>query len=58
VPGTVRPDAWTPHATLARRVPVEGLGPALGLLDLAPIQATFVGARLWDSGPRTVTPLT
>jgi hypothetical protein len=58
VPETVRPDAWTPHATLARRVPADRLGPALDLLDLGPIEARFTGARLWDSGPRTVTPLT
>jgi 2'-5' RNA ligase len=57
VPANVRPDAWTPHATLARRVPADGLGAALDLLDPAPIEARFVGARLWDSGPRTVTPL-
>jgi 2'-5' RNA ligase len=58
VPANVRPDEWTPHATLARRVPVDRLGPALALLDLRPLAARFVGARLWDSEPRTVTPLT
>jgi 2'-5' RNA ligase len=57
VPANVRPDAWTPHATLARRVSAEGLGAALELLDPAPLESRFVRARLWDSGPRTVTPL-
>lgn len=58
VPENVRPDAWTPHATLARRVLAERLGPALDLLDARPMEGRFIGARLWDSGPRTVTPLT
>jgi 2'-5' RNA ligase len=58
VPDNVRPDAWTPHVTLARRVPSARLGAALDLLDPGALDARFTGARLWDSGPRTVTPLT
>ena len=58
VPENVRPDAWTPHATLARRVLADRLGPALELLDARPLPCRFTGARLWDSGPKTVTPLT
>jgi 2'-5' RNA ligase len=57
VPDNVRPDAWTPHATLARRVPADRLGPALDLLDASTITGRFTGARLWDSGPRTITTL-
>lgn len=57
VPENVRPDAWTPHATLARRVLTDRLGAALDLLDPAPIEGRFVGARLWDSEPKTVTRL-
>jgi 2'-5' RNA ligase len=58
VPENVRPDAWTPHATLARRVHAERLGSALDLLDARPLPCRFTGARLWDSGPKTVTALT
>jgi 2'-5' RNA ligase len=57
VPANVRPDAWTPHVTLARRVAADRLGAALDLLDPGGLDARFTGARLWDSGPRTVTPL-
>jgi 2'-5' RNA ligase len=57
-PENVRPDAWTPHATLARRVHAERLGSALDLLDARPLPCRFTGARLWDSGPKTVTALT
>ena len=55
VPENVRPDAWTPHATLARRVHADRLGPALDLLDARPLDCRFTGARLWDSDPKTVT---
>ncbi|WP_158590015.1 2'-5' RNA ligase family protein [Amnibacterium setariae] len=51
------PDAWTPHVSLARRVPAERLGDALGLLDVEPLPCRFTGARLWDSERKTVTPL-
>lgn len=58
IPENVRPDAWTPHATLARRVPADLLGGALDLLDLRPMDGRFTGARLWDGGRLRVTPLT
>jgi 2'-5' RNA ligase len=50
------PDAWTPHVTLARRVPHHLLGKAVDLLDLR-LEGLCTDARLWDSGTRTVTPL-
>jgi 2'-5' RNA ligase len=52
-----RPDAWTPHVTLARRVPAERLGDALGVVDLEPVGCRFTAARLWDSVQKSVTPL-
>ncbi|MFD1720243.1 2'-5' RNA ligase family protein [Amnibacterium endophyticum] len=51
------PDRWTAHATLARRVPAERLGEALQAVDVEPLPCRFTGARLWDSVPKTVTPL-
>ena len=57
VEALTRPDAWSPHATLARRVTAERLGDALSPLDLSPLEGRVVGARLWDSGPRSVTDL-
>lgn len=52
------PDAWTPHVTLARRMPADRLADALGAVDLAPGTARLRAARLWDSVAKTVTPLT
>ena len=51
-----RPDAWTPHVTLARRVPPHLLGRAAELLDLR-LEGECTDARLWDSGTKTVTSL-
>jgi 2'-5' RNA ligase len=51
-----RPDTWTPHVTLARRVPGHLLGTAVGLLELR-LEGRCTGARLWDSTTTTVTPL-
>jgi len=52
------PGAWTPHVTLARRVPLERLGDALAVLAGAgggevPARATCL--RRWDAEPRTIT---
>ncbi|MGN6446231.1 2'-5' RNA ligase family protein [Amnibacterium sp.] len=52
-----RPDRWTPHATLARRVPAERLGEALAAVSVEPLRCRLVGARLWDSEAKRVTPL-
>ena len=51
------PDRWTPHVTIARRIAAEQLPLAIALLDLEARPVRFVAARLWDSGPKTVTPL-
>lgn len=54
------PGAWTAHVTLARRVPLERIGEALGVLaesggrDLA---ARAVGIRRWDAASKTITNL-
>jgi hypothetical protein len=53
-----QPDAWTPHVTLARRIDAARLPDALGITSVDPLPCRFVGARLWDSGTKTVTALT
>ncbi|CAN7530860.1 2'-5' RNA ligase family protein [Pseudarthrobacter oxydans] len=50
------PDAWTPHVTLARRVPAHQLGTAMDLLDLR-LAGCCTEARLWDSNTRTLASL-
>jgi hypothetical protein len=52
---TARVDAWTPHATIARRLTPEQVGQATGLLARRGRRATALGLRLWDSDTRTVT---
>ncbi|MDQ1123284.1 2'-5' RNA ligase family protein [Microbacterium trichothecenolyticum] len=52
-----RPGAWSPHVTLARRVPLDRIGAALDALsggggDL-PARATAI--RRWDAALKTVT---
>jgi 2'-5' RNA ligase len=51
---TARIDAWTPHATIARRLAPEQLGQAFDLLPTGSRSATAAGLRLWDSATRTV----
>lgn len=51
-----RPDAWTPHVTLGRRVPAALMGTAMDLLELR-LQGRCTGARMWDSEARTSTRL-
>ncbi|MFC0678464.1 2'-5' RNA ligase family protein [Lysobacter korlensis] len=53
---TARVDAWTPHATIARRLSAEQLGAAIAHLPRWGSAATVVGLRLWDSETKTVTP--
>jgi 2'-5' RNA ligase len=55
---TARIDAWTPHATIARRLSPEQVGEAAGLLARRGRTATAQGLRLWDSDTRTVTLVT
>jgi len=50
------PGAWTPHVTLSRRLRLDALDAARGLLG--PERAgTGVALRRWDSASRTVTPI-
>ncbi|MDN3310987.1 2'-5' RNA ligase family protein [Microbacterium oryzae] len=51
-----RPDEWTPHVTLARRLRLTNLDAALAILG-AELRGQAVGMRRWDAGTRTVTPL-
>jgi 2'-5' RNA ligase len=50
------PGAWTPHITLARRLRLESLPDALGLIGPASA-GTGVSLRRWDSASATVTAL-
>ena len=50
------PDAWTPHVTLARRLRLESLDEALGLLGSGRV-GLGVALRRWNSRTRTVTAL-
>jgi 2'-5' RNA ligase len=54
---TARIDAWTPHATIARRLSSAQAGEAAGLLTGRGRAGTVQGLRLWDSETRTVTPV-
>ncbi|WP_455834523.1 2'-5' RNA ligase family protein [Pseudarthrobacter siccitolerans] len=50
------PGSWTPHVTLARRIPGHLLGAAMDCVDVR-AEGQCIEARLWDSATRTVTPL-
>ncbi|MEV5837870.1 2'-5' RNA ligase family protein [Nocardia sp. NPDC052112] len=58
IPANVQPDEWTPHITLARRVPTQHLGEAIHAVardrDFA---ATVVGIRRWDGDQRREWPV-
>ncbi|WP_322411504.1 2'-5' RNA ligase family protein [Microbacterium invictum] len=51
------PDGWSPHLTMARRVPLADLGAAVAAIDLAPHAGEVTGLRIWDATTRTVTTL-
>jgi hypothetical protein len=51
------PDDWVPHVTLARGVPAEQVGRAVGLIDDTGVQASLVAVRHWDSSTRQLTRL-
>ena len=58
-PSTVdhsQPGMWTPHVTLGSRLTATQLGLAVSLVG-APIEASLVGARLWDPASATITDL-
>lgn len=57
LPHTV-PGQWTPHVTLARRVPSDRLPAALALPGVTrDIAATAVGLRHWDGNAKIVHPI-
>lgn len=52
------PGEWTPHVTLARRLPLDWIGEALAVLaddGAVPIAAHAVGIRRWDAATKTVS---
>lgn len=58
IPATMRPDAWTPHVTLARRLKPDRVAAAIDAVaadrDSA---ATVVGIRRWDGDRRLEWPI-
>jgi len=59
-PGAVeltRPDRWTPHVTLARRLSAAQVGEALELLGEPPAAGSCVAARFWNGETKTLTEL-
>ena len=57
--GHFGPGRWTPHVTLARRVPVERLSAVVQALgDLPELDAVSRGCRRWDSDQRVTWELT
>lgn len=53
-----QPDQWTPHATLARRVPAEQLQTALTVTSVSrELSATAVGIRHWDGNAKREYPI-
>ncbi|TFD92701.1 2'-5' RNA ligase family protein [Cryobacterium lactosi] len=59
-PGAVeltRPDRWTPHVTLARRLGADQVGHALAVLGEPPAAGSCVAARFWNGETKTLTSL-
>lgn len=50
------PGEWTPHITLARRLRLDSLPDALGLIG-PPLTGAGISLRRWDAATATVTPL-
>jgi 2'-5' RNA ligase len=46
------PDRWTPHVTLARRIPGRHLDTALALVGAGDLAARAVAVRRWDGDAR------
>jgi 2'-5' RNA ligase len=60
-PGAVeqtRPDRWTPHVTLARRLSAPQVTEALDVLGESPAAGRCVAARFWNGETKTLTALT
>lgn len=50
-------DRWTPHVTLARRVPAERMGEVLTAIAAPLTRGEGVGLRVWDAEAKVVTTL-
>jgi 2'-5' RNA ligase len=58
IPANLHPDEWTPHVTLARRVPQQQLGEAVHAVARdRDFPATVVGIRRWDGDQRREWPV-
>ncbi|WP_067546094.1 2'-5' RNA ligase family protein [Nocardia crassostreae] len=58
IPANIRPDAWTPHITLARRLRPDQLAAALQAVARdKDTRATIVGVRRWDRDQRAEWPV-
>ncbi|MBF6299935.1 2'-5' RNA ligase family protein [Nocardia amamiensis] len=58
IPANLHPDAWTPHITLARRVPPNQLGEAIHAVARdRDFPATVLGIRRWDGDQRREWPV-
>ncbi|MEV6322137.1 2'-5' RNA ligase family protein [Nocardia sp. NPDC051787] len=58
IPANLHPDAWTPHITLARRVPPHQLGEAIHAVARdRDFPATVLGIRRWDGDQRREWPV-
>ncbi|GAB2704321.1 2'-5' RNA ligase family protein [Nocardia thraciensis] len=58
IPANVRPDAWTPHVTLARRVNPQHLATAVdAVASDRDFPTTVVGIRRWDGDYRREWPV-
>ncbi|MFI9510975.1 2'-5' RNA ligase family protein [Nocardia sp. NPDC052566] len=58
IPANLHPDEWTPHVTLARRVPAAQLGEAVHAVARdRDFPATVVGIRRWDGDQRREWPV-
>lgn len=59
IPANLRPDHWTPHITLARRILPHRLGEAVqAVASDRDSTATVVGIRRWDGDQRRAWPVT
>lgn len=60
IPAHIRPGAWTPHVTLARRVPVARIGVALAATQTPETRLAGAsgGVRRWDGESRREWSLT
>lgn len=56
--GQFGPGHWSPHITVARRVPVDQVGACLTVLGEHPLSARITQCRRWDGDAKTAWLLT